>query len=180
MHDSATERPEPGDAIPELAPDLPPVHSGLTRFLVENPSAAGISRETLVEAVRSLLRERDYLRRARDLALADFQLEQKLQREHTAQLEALQLREACAHQEQADTLRAERDKLQLQVEAHQDQALDLKAELEAHREELDALLAERQELLDDRDAWRDKANLSLKDRVKRTVRGWIKRPSRSA
>lgn len=159
MHDSATERREPGDPKPELAQDPPPVHSGLTRFLVENPSAAGISRETLVEAVRSLLRERDYLRRARDLALADFQLEQKLQSEHTAELEAVQLREAKAHQEQA---------------------LDLKAELEAHRQEIDALLAERQRLLDDRDAWRRKANLSLWDRVIRTFNGWLKRPSRSS
>lgn len=180
MHDSAPEVTRADDSSPDPRPTPPPVHSGLTRFLVEDPSAAGISRETLIEAVRSLLRERDYLRRVRELALADFELEQKLQREHTEELEALQLREARAHQAQAGELREERDALKAQVEAHQAQSVELKAALSAHEQELKKLLREREELLADRDAWQRKATRSLPDRVMRTLRSLAKRPSRSS
>jgi hypothetical protein len=134
MHDSVPEVPRADDRSPEPGPTPPPVHSGLTRFLVEDPSAAGISREALVEAVRALLRERDYLRRVRELALADFELEQKLQREH-------------------------------------------KEELLADR---DALLADRDALRADRDAWQRRATRSLPNRVMCTLRGLMKRPSRSS
>ena len=180
MHDPAPEVPRADDSSPEPGPTAPPVHSGLTRFLVEDPSAAGISRETLVEAVRSLLRERDYLRQVRELALADFELDKKLQREHTEELEALQLREARAHQAQADELREKLRELETQVEAHQAQSTELKAALSAYEQEVETLMREREELLADRDAWQKKATRSLPSRVMRTLRGWVKRSPRSS
>jgi hypothetical protein len=162
MHDSVPEVPRADDSSPEPGPTPPPVHSGLTRFLVEDPSAAGISREALVEAVRALLRERDYLRRVRELALADFELEQKLQREHTEELLA-----------DRDALLADRDALRADRDA-------LLADRDALLADRDALLADRDALRADRDAWQRKTTRSLPNRVMRTLRGLVKRPSRSS
>jgi small-conductance mechanosensitive channel len=50
--------PEPGD-------------SGPSGFLVDHPTGTRASAEELSEAVRSLIRERDYLREVRDVQMAD-------------------------------------------------------------------------------------------------------------
>jgi hypothetical protein len=97
MQDSA---PEPGSSS---APDSP----GLTRFLVENPSSVGVSREALSEAVHALLRERDYLRQVRDLQLAEHESALAGHRRHAEEIERLRQEERRAYQEQADALRRE-------------------------------------------------------------------------
>ena len=51
--------PEPGD-------------SGLTDFLADDPTNTGLSREALIESVRLLIRERDYLRKIRDVQMAEY------------------------------------------------------------------------------------------------------------
>jgi len=45
--------------------------SGLTEFLAVDPADAGLSREALRQAVRLLIRERDYLRNVRDIQIAE-------------------------------------------------------------------------------------------------------------
>lgn len=149
MPDSAPEREGGREAGPEVGASAPPPPpSGLTCFVVDGSSSAGISRETLMEAVRALLRERDYLRRARDLQLADFQLEAKTQREHVEELEAHLQQESRASREQAE---------------------ELERELAALRDEIDMLLRERRELIADRDAWHACATRSLPERVRRKL-----------
>ena len=149
------------DATPESAsprdPRSDPSSSsaeGLVRFLVESPSLAGLTREALSEAVHSLLRERDYLRRARDLQNAEHEADQVEQRRHAEELERLRDEERRAYLEQVDSLRRE---------------------LIAHQERASTLGREHDELLKDRDAWRARATRSLWNRVTRTLRGLLRK-----
>ncbi|MEM7310306.1 MAG: hypothetical protein AAF682_26760 [Planctomycetota bacterium] len=145
--------PEPeSDPTPGSCPE--PTSPGLTRFLVDSPSAADVSREALSEAVRSLLRERDYLRRARDLQQADHES---------------QLAEHRSHAEEAKQLRNEERK------AFEEQADGLQRELAAHRKQTLALARERDDLLADRDAWRELAERSLWSRVKQNLKDAVRR-----
>lgn len=67
--------------------------SGFTDFLINDPNAPEVSREAMSEAIRSLIRERDYLRKIRDVQQA----------EHESQLDA--------HRAQTAELKRERDAL---------------------------------------------------------------------
>lgn len=127
----------------------PPPPSGLTRFLVESPSSAGISREQLVEAVRALIRERDYLREIRDALVSDYEAELLAHREHATELERSQARQALEQQRTLDALRAE----------------------------IDALLADRVALLQDRDKWRSRAKHQVGRRLLRRLRALLGRLS---
>jgi uncharacterized coiled-coil DUF342 family protein len=122
------------------------------------------------------LRERDYLRRVRELALADFELEQKLQREHTEEL----LADRDALRADRDALRADRDALRADRDALLADRDALRADRDALLADRDALLADRDALRADRDAWQRKTTRSLPNRVMRTLRGLVKRPSRSS
>ncbi len=157
MHDSAPDPEGRRDGKPELGPAPSPAPSGLTRFLVENPTSAEVSREALVEGVRALLRERDYLRRARDLQHADIELERAAQREHVEQLEQLQVREARAHQEQTESLRRELVALQSEVEMLIRERVEIRVDRDACRA--------------DRDEWRARANSSFIVRAGKALLG---------
>ena len=166
-------RPEVGHEVGHAASSLAASSSGFTRFLVDGASSASISRETLVEAVRSLLRERDYLRTSRDMALADFKLEAITQKEHAEELEKLLQRETEASRQQADALGRDRAALENEVA----KLLRERSEILADRE---AVRTDRDEILADRDAWRARATRSLAERVRRTLPGLAGRWFRSS
>jgi len=159
------EEPEP-DKSPAPQP------SGLTDFLVENPSSAGITREALVEAVQALHREREYLRRARNIQLADFEASMERQRQHSEEVDAARLREAQGHRREAEGYRCE-------VRAHRKEAETVKLELAAVRTEIEEVLCERQKLLADRDAWQARANVGMVRYVSRKLREFALRVIRS-
>ena len=181
MHDTAPD-PEGGRegeqedgraANSEPDPSSPPPPSGFTRFLVEGPSAAGISRETLIEAVRSLHREREYLRRARDLQLADFQVESTSQREHAEELEERLQRVSQAAEAQAEDLKRE-------VAALRDEMEKLIANRDAILADRDVILADRDAIDADRDAWRARAKRSLPARLRQKLLDLARRLRRSS
>ena len=134
------EEPEP-DKSPAPQP------SGLTDFLVENPSSAGITREALVEAVQALHREREYLRRARNIQLADFEASMERQRQHSEEVDAARLREAQGH----------------------------RREVRAHRKEAETLQLELEKLRADRDAWQARANVGVVRHACRKLREFVTR-----
>jgi hypothetical protein len=146
------------DSAPDLdgAREASPGPSGLTRFLAEVPASADVSRETLIEAVHALLRERDYLRRARDLQLADFELASSAQRRHAGELEQLLHREAQASREQADGLMRE--------------MAALREEVQRLLRERDEILADRAAVRADRDAWRTRAEADPAGRFRKKLR----------
>ncbi|GJM23322.1 MAG: hypothetical protein DHS20C15_32370 [Planctomycetota bacterium] len=170
MADSAPSHEGWGEETPEAGPSPSAPRSGLTRFLVDGPSSAGISRETLIEAVHALLRERDYLRRARDLQLADFQVESVSQREHAEELEQRLQQETRASQEQAEALKREvaalRDEMQ-KLHRERAQLVAGRGEILADR---NAILADRDALLVDRDQWRARCKRGLIVRTLRKLR----------
>ena len=160
MADSAPEQGGERAAKPDPAPATPPPPSGFTRFLVDGPEAAGISRETLIEAVRALIRERDYLRSARDIQLADFEEEVSGLKEHAAELEERLERETTASQDQADALKRELSA----VRAERDKLL----------RERDAVLADHEAVQADRDMWKSCVkSQSLRTRVRETLERWL-------
>ncbi|MEO0650761.1 MAG: hypothetical protein AAFZ65_08785 [Planctomycetota bacterium] len=126
-----------------------PGSSGLVQFLVGDASAAGVSREALVAAVQALLRERDYLRHARDLQHADREGERAELQDHVDELEELLESESVAHREQAGLLQRE---------------------LAAYRELVATLESERDALRADRDAWQERATRTLRTRIVRRLK----------
>ncbi|MEO0651314.1 MAG: hypothetical protein AAFZ65_11615 [Planctomycetota bacterium] len=124
--------------------------TGLVHFLVESTSAAGLTREALVRAVRSLNTEREYLRRVRDQRAADYEGVLRDLRGNVAELEAVLEQQRAAYREE---LRA------------------LQAELDANRDLLAVLEQEREVLSRDLDAWRARATRTLWESVRRTFEG---------
>ncbi len=156
MHDSAPGQDDGRTANPDAAPSGPPPSSGVTRFLVDGPESAGISREALVEAVRALIRERDYLRSARDIQLADFEEEVAGLTEHAAELEESLARETEASRSQADELKRE--------------LAALRAERDKLLRERDAILADHAAVEADRDLWKSLVkSTSLRTRLRQKL-----------
>lgn len=115
------------------------------------------SREALAEAVKALIRERDYLRRARDAQVVDYRNE----------LEGLQCH--------IDGLKSKLDGMQSHIDDLEDR---LARESAAHRQEAETLLHDldghRMQVADlerERDDWRERATRPPWARVIRTVRG---------
>lgn len=139
---------------PRPSPPAAPQPPGLTRFLVESSLSAGTSREALLDAVHTLLRERDYLRGARDLQCAEYEEKLSQLRAYAQEMEELVAREHASFEQQIDALKSE-----------------LRAQ-QAHAQELNRV---RDELREDRDAWRARANRSLAVRILRTLAGYQRR-----
>lgn len=159
MADSAPKHEGRREPISQPDPTSAPTPTGLTRFLVDAPESAGISRETLIEAVRSLIRERDHLRRTRDILVADFQQETRTLNEHADELEERLLAESEAAREQAEELQRE--------------VAGLRGEVQKLTRERDEIRADRDAVAADRAMWRSLVKNRGARGLRRKLARWL-------